>query len=82
MLDEADQMFDMGFLPDIKQILQYLPTNRQTLLFSATMSPEIRHLAQDILKNPKTIQIAHNKPTETVTHSVYFLIVNRNFRSW
>lgn len=72
VLDEADQMFDMGFLPDIKEILQHVPSNRQTLLFSATMPHEIKNLAQDILQNPKTIQIAHNKPTETVTHSVYF----------
>lgn len=72
VIDEADQMFDMGFLPDIRQILQHVPVNRQTLLFSATMSPDIRHLAENILQNPKTVQIFHNKPSETVTHSVYF----------
>lgn len=72
VIDEADQLFDMGFLPEIRQILKHVPSNRQTLLFSATMAPEIRRLAEDILQNPKTIQIAHNKPSETVSHSVYF----------
>ncbi len=71
VLDEADQMFDMGFLPNIKQILHSLPDKRQTLLFSATMPPEIRRLTQAILKNPLTLEVAHTKPVEAITHAVY-----------
>ena len=52
VLDEADQMFDMGFLPDIRKILRYLPKKRQTLLFSATMPDDLHHLAEDILHQP------------------------------
>ena len=71
VLDEADQMFDMGFLPNLKEILTSLPEKRQTLMFSATMPTEIRKLANDILKQPKTVQIANTLPVSTVSHSVY-----------
>lgn len=71
VLDEADHMFDMGFLPDIRKILRHLPSKRQTLLFSATMPPEIRHLAHDVLVNPVTIQIGTTAPADTVSHALY-----------
>lgn len=70
VLDEADRLFDMGFMPDIRRIVQQLPP-RQTLLFSATMPPPIRKLANDFLKNPVTVQIAHSMPAATVTHAIF-----------
>ncbi len=71
VLDEADHMFDMGFFPDIRRILKHLPQKRQTLLFSATMPQEIRHLANDILNEPVTLQMGASAPAVTVSHALY-----------
>jgi ATP-dependent RNA helicase RhlE len=69
ILDEADQMLDMGFIPDIRRILKHIPTSRQTLMFSATMPAEIRQLAFEMLCNPVTVQVGNSAPADTVSHT-------------
>jgi ATP-dependent RNA helicase RhlE len=71
VLDEADHMFDMGFLPDVRRILSALPEERQNLLFSATMPREIRHLADEVLYDPHVVELADAAPAETIEHALY-----------
>jgi ATP-dependent RNA helicase RhlE len=72
VLDEADRMFDMGFVKDVRRIIRAVPTQRQTLLFSATISGEVRRLARDVQKSPRLIEVGPScAPVETVTQHLY-----------
>jgi ATP-dependent RNA helicase RhlE len=70
VLDEADHLFDMGFLPDVRRILAALPRKRQNLMFSATMPPEIRQLAQEVLQDPVVVELSRSAPAGTIDQTL------------
>jgi ATP-dependent RNA helicase RhlE len=80
VLDEVDRMLDMGFLPDVKKIVQLCPTDRQTLLFSATIPPEIESLSSWVLREPEIVEIGVRRAVaETVTHAFYPVAAAQKF---